>query len=240
MALRQTPPERGRKLNAGTFWRHWTIKRGQKEEAYATATAHWYECHTAHGRTQPCLKEVTNGALHCPRCHEPTETMGYVPLWRALDVRPMFVLVHFDQFEQVAKLRRGQPVWAWRDDHPTAGVTVVRRTDDTTKFLKLDTPALVGAIDLEPTLLKIWRLPALEAWSKNQEQAAPDPAPPAKSWTLSVPTPTTRVEGLATDAHRKGGSSTLNDLLDSIAARNKALGEEIETRKNGKHKKGAQ
>jgi hypothetical protein len=94
--------------------------------------------------------------------------MGWVAVWREIDLCCMFALVHNEQRERADKLRRGQPVIVMRDDHKTAGIAVVPRSDDPTRFLRLDTPSLSGPIDILPSLLRIWRYPCLVQYLQGE------------------------------------------------------------------------
>lgn len=168
MPIRETPPEKGRGRSRGANWSNLKVARGERHECYSCGKTHWIDCHTNYGVTQPCLKVVTDGELACPRCTEPVETMGYVAVWLASNIKPMFALVHHDQRERADPLMRGQPVWVGRDDHKTAGIYVLGRCDAKSKFLRCDTPSLLAAIDLMPTLLKVWKLPQLAVWAQPE------------------------------------------------------------------------
>lgn len=168
MPIRETPPEEGRGRSVSANWSNLKTARGERHECYACGKSHWFDCHTYSGVTQPCLSAVTNKELPCPRCTEPVETMGYVAVWRAWDTKGMFALVHLDQRERADKLQRGEPVWVGRDDYQKAGIYVISRAGAKVPRLKLDTPSLLAAVDLLPTLLKCWKLPQLAAWVRAQ------------------------------------------------------------------------
>lgn len=242
MSLEETPPEKGRGRRARVHWRTMKTARGETHEAHACGHAKWYDCHTRYGVTQPCLQVVTKGELKCARCGEEIETMGYVAVWRARDTQPMVALVHLDQRERCDKLRRGQPVWVMRDDHKTAGIAVIGRTDDHKKFLKLDSPALLAPIDLSEYCLAVWKLPQLKDWFRAKKEASDNAVsltktevPAALKQRLSVPPPTTTVEALAIDAHKDGGYDLGNVDWEKVEL--ERLQREQNAMKNGKHKK---
>lgn len=200
------------------------VARGEKHECYACGKAHWIDCHTNFGVSQPCLTLVTSGEVPCPRCTEPVETMGYVALWLAWNTKPMFALVHHDQRERVDALHRGQPVWVGRDDHKTAGIYVISRLGTKVSMLKLDRPALVATVDLLPTLLKVWKLPQLAAWAQCQSAVSDNAVSLTKEGSVEVKRecldPTTKPAPNATgeyvppeDARRKGTDDALKRTL---------------------------
>ncbi|PZU56194.1 MAG: hypothetical protein DI547_17110 [Sphingobium sp.] len=155
-------------------------------QAWIAGPCHWYLCHSK-GKTKPCLHHMTNGALKCPRCEvgEHAEEVGYLPLYRMLDGKPVMVIVHEASREQIDGLKLHAPVQVGRGAERSDPVWVQpmlvapRYTSSIADRLK---PA-----KLTPSLLKIWKVPGLMEWLLKRGAApaiaAPDEtaAPPVKS-----------------------------------------------------------
>jgi len=146
-----------------------------KWHAYVAGPAQWFQCHSK-GKTKACQAHLTNDALTCPLCEGgvPREEAGYLPLWREIDGKPCCVIVHPTVREAVDSLPVHRRVIVGRgaDDHD--GVYVLPALDPRPLFTS-SAPWKLRHADILPTLLKLWKLPALTAWV-NDEKPVSDPA----------------------------------------------------------------
>lgn len=154
----------------------------------------WFECHTS-GKTKPCLAEITDGELECPMCAslKPTEQIGYLPLYRELDGKPVCVLVHENVRDVVDSHRFLARVMVGRGPDMTDGVYVVRPTTKGTPYSSTLEERQKPA-DIWPTLVKLWKIPALIEWDARQTAAKsggvihPVEEPGIKPYTAPHPT----------------------------------------------------
>jgi hypothetical protein len=181
--------------------------------------------------TKPCLNWLTDGAVKCVRCRRgrPVTCIGWVPLYRELDGKPIIVIVH----EHVADLLKGivhpQYVLVGRVDNKSS---VFIKKSESNLVMRTDKDSRKRRIDVVPDLLTMWGLPELNEWLRGQQpgQVQEEEPPPVLRQRLSVPPPTTKIEALAIDAEKKIGSSYLLDV-DTLQV-------EIEQRKKYAEKNG--
>lgn len=199
MALRKAPPGGGGAKRRVHF-SYVPTGTGEKWEAYIAGPAAWYLCHTV-GKTKPCLHEVSGGALECPACVslKPPEEVGYLPLYREMDGRPVFVVIHQDMREAADSLTHRMRVMIGRGTHASDGVWV-RSAMGKGQWYKSTLPERMVPADIEPTLLRVWKIPVLTAWATGQ--AAPEIGgcmTPPETPTIKPYTPPTLPTGVSTD-----------------------------------------
>jgi len=167
MPPRQSPPGRGGKARRVHFC-YTSTDANEQWHAYTAGPCQWYECHVT-GKTKPCLREVTGGELVCPMCEsvKPTEQTGFLPLYRELDGKPVFVIVHEDVRETVDKHRLHARVLVGRGNDVTDGVYVIKPLKAGAPYHSTLADRQKGA-DIWPTLVRIWNIPALTAWHERQ------------------------------------------------------------------------
>jgi len=164
MPVRQSPPGRGGEQRAPHFV-HVKTAQGEQWHAYCAGPCQWYDCH-AKGRTKPCLHKVTGGELVCEKCSplNPVERIGYQPLFRQLDSKPCFVVVHETVEEQVSALRHLSRVIVGRGEDKSDGVYVIPALNPDPRFQSAVAWKL-RPIDLLPSLLRVWGMPELQQWA---------------------------------------------------------------------------
>lgn len=182
MALRtKTPGEGGGKRR--THFIHVKTAHGENWHAHVAGPCHWFECHTK-GRTKPCLHWLTRGELKCERCDplKPAEDIGYVPLFRELDGRPCFVVVHDYVRDTVDALRHHQRVVVGRAGEQSDGVYVVPALNPRPLY-QTTRPEFRREVDLTQSLLRVWGIPELVEWynrtqaARGEEVPLPEPEP---------------------------------------------------------------
>lgn len=177
MSLPQHTPGHGGK-RPRTHFSYASPHNGKNFSAWMAGPCHWYACHTK-GKSQPCLHEMTDGELTCERCEQGhgVEVIGYVPLWRELDGKPVMVIVHDYTREAVDCLRLHQRVLIGRGEDGSDGVYVIPAIKPEPRFQTTIADKMKPA-DLTETLLRVWRLPDLVAWYEQTHGARPSrPAP---------------------------------------------------------------
>lgn len=168
MGVRQSTPGEGGK-KARTHFSYVGTDAKRPWFAYVAGPCMWYECHTV-GKSQPCLLEATDGELECPRCHEikPTESIGYQPLYRAADSKPVVVIVHEYSREIVDALPFHRRVLVKREPGVGEGVSVTVTLDATPKFITTLAEKSRPQQPIE-SLLRMWRYPQLIVWHNETE-----------------------------------------------------------------------
>lgn len=156
---RKTPREGGRTI-------HWTYRgtdRGEEWFGYLWGEVHGYLCHTR-GRSKPCLHEMTGGELSCEGCTLGigVQWLGYVPIVRESDGRPVFVIVHATAAQLVESLKWRTRVLISRGAEADDGTAVVRAPAQ--RQWQTTLAGLMAPADLTRTLLTVWKMPALTAW----------------------------------------------------------------------------
>jgi hypothetical protein len=190
MGLKKAPPGE-RTAARPIYFGYVQTPKNSQWEAYVAGPAWWGMCHYA-GKTKPCLHWVSDGALECPMCAsvKPPEMVGYLPVWRAIDGRPVMVLVHEITREVVDSHGLHVRVLVGRGVDKTDGCYVIRAIKPGIAFSTTMAEKLRPA-DVTHSLLTMWRLPTLTAWYHAQH-GIPDggcTTPPARTPSVPVARP---------------------------------------------------
>lgn len=183
MPLPQTPP--GGQKEPNIRYIHFGYTRTPAStswHAYTAGPVHWFTCHTS-GRCKPCLHVMTSGELVCDLCASPVppQIIGYLPLYREVDAKPVMVIVHESVTDQVTGLRLHTRVVIGREAEKTDGVWVQRALKEEPRYVTTLRERM-RPVDLTPTLLKVWKIPALTDWYKrthgqnDRAVSLPDPS----------------------------------------------------------------
>lgn len=175
MAIPQTPPGGGRE-SAHEHFRYVPTKPGATWYAYLAGDAHWFLAHTK-GRSKPCLHAMTGGQLVCERCAQvtPPQVIGYVPLYREVDSRPVMVIVYEYERERLATFKLHQRVLVGREEQQSDGVYLTVALNPKPIFHTTLKHRMKPA-DLTHVLLRLWGIPELTHWYSVTHGAA-DAAP---------------------------------------------------------------
>lgn len=151
-------------------------EEGKTISGYLAGPAMWFWSHQS-TRTKPCLHVITGGVLHCPRCVSQSQPcdIGYVPIYREVDGRPCFVLVHEHVRESLATLKLHERVVVGRERGSAEGVWVQRAMQQTPRYHST-IASRYQPLDLSETLLRVWNLPELTRWYR-EHGGHPQPAP---------------------------------------------------------------
>jgi len=178
MALKTKTPGGGGEKRRVHFV-HLPTRNNQTWHAHVAGPCHWYTCHTK-GRTKPCLHWLTDGELVCERCASttPPEDIGYQPLFREVDGRPCFVVVHDYSREKIDQLRFHSRVIVGRGAEQSDGVYVIPALNARPLY-ETSREEFRREADLTETLLRVWGLPELIEWyHRTQRVPASSPVPP--------------------------------------------------------------
>lgn len=183
--------------------------------AFVAGPTMWFECHCV-GKTKPCLEFVTDGELECPMCQtlKPCEQIGYMPLYRELDGKPVMVLVHESVREVVDSHRFLARVLIGRGKDSTDGVYVQRPMSKGTPFSST-LPDRQKPADIWPTLVRMWKIPALIEWDARQSGQKPGGVIHPHSGTAYVPSLPTAPPRPSVTRDDK----SIADLIPNILAR---------------------
>lgn len=242
MSLPTQPPTGGGE-RAYVHFHYCNTEPGAKWHAYIAGACMWFWCHPSR-RTKPCLHIITEGKLECPKCGSAVapQLIGYQPLYREIDSRPVFIVLHEYTRETVDKLALHTRVIVGREASQSDGVWLMKALSPNPVFSSTLRERQRGA-DLSETLLRVWGIPALTTWYRGWNDTARTISAPEElsmaptnegRWRLSVPPPTTSAEALAIDAHRVDDTPLAADLS---AALERVKGREAVT-SNAKRKKG--
>lgn len=248
MALRKGTPGKGGNTRTDSF-SYVPVAPGLKSGFTGWLAGEPYWCDEAHEHskadpgTKPCLHWMTEGQLDCPRCRRvrPVRCIGWVPLYREQDHKPIIVIVHESAASLLAKLAHPTMVLVGR---VAASDSVFVRRNDTQTLMRTESDARKSPVDITRDLLMMWNIPALTEWTlkhRDREQASSD-SPVSLKMRLSVPPPTTRIEGLAIDAEKKAPASwddAVQESLKGAQRRKKAQDEKGDAAPslNGQHKR---
>lgn len=167
MGARQSRPQRGSEV---AHWPYCATEPGSVFKAWFAGGAFWTRTHGEKPST-PCLEEITAGALACAKCAAlvPTVLIGYVPIYREEDNKPCLVIVHEDQWDAILGLPKWQPILVGRGSGRGDGVWV-RRWETLARYqTTLESRQRIP--NLLPSLLRMWKLPALTQWVEADRAA---------------------------------------------------------------------
>jgi len=167
VSLRKGTPGQGGQVRADSF-SYTSVAPGLKGwfTAWLAGPIYWCQVHEHTQKqpgTKPCLDWITDGALRCPRCRPlvvPT-WVGYVPLYREQDHKPVIVIIHESVMDLVAGLSYPVPVIVGRVDAQSS--VFVRRNEGGAVF-KTDNSARRRPVDVTRDLLCMWRIAELDRW----------------------------------------------------------------------------
>lgn len=167
MALRKGTPGQGGQVRADSF-SYTSVAHGLKGwfTAWLAGPIYWCQVHEHTKKqpgTKPCLEWLTDGDLRCPRCRPqvvPT-WVGYVPLYREQDHKPVIVIIHESVMDLIHGLSYPEAVIVGRVDENSS---VFVRKCDTGVIFKTDNAARRRPVDVTRDLLTMWRIPELDRW----------------------------------------------------------------------------
>lgn len=143
--------------------------------AYCAGEPYWCRAHEHTDKapgTKVCLHWVTDGALHCPRCkpYFKLSRIAYVPLYREMDNKAVFVICHETVEDMLNELSFGVEVMVGRVE--ACASIFVKRSAGNSRY-KSTMPTRQEECDLTKSLLSVWKYPQLDEWFLAQERAAP-------------------------------------------------------------------
>lgn len=159
---------------------------GHKWNAWVAGPAVWVIAHTK-GRSKPCLHAMTGGVLPCPRCAqiEPPQQIGYQPLYRGTDGKPVLVIVYEDEQQYTDSFGLHQMVVVGREQEQS-DPTFIRASTQSTRYQSTLAQRMVSA-DCTESLLAMWAIPEWTLWCRssaprtNREAPTPVVETPLKS-----------------------------------------------------------
>lgn len=236
MPLPQHPPGSGGK-RARVHYCYVSTQPGQNWHAWIAGPCHWFLSHTK-GRSQPCVEEMTDGEIHCERCaagHQ-CEVIGYQPLYREVDCKPVMVIVHEYGREAVDALKLHQRVTVGRGAEQSDGVYVTPALKSDPRYTST-LPERMRAADLTETLLRVWRIPELAEWYR-QTHGTPEPVS-----EKPVKVPEKAPDGIISPKLRETAKKLLSDPqkaaladdIDAVKERLRIKAANLKPSTNGQH-----
>lgn len=115
----------GRKPQGGGKVGHWMtakVKKGSQFNGHVAGPCIGVEVHCG-SQSKPCLKFYLGSSVECPGCknNQRRGWLGYQPLYRWLDGKPVVAWFHEDQQDRLDVLKHGDHVLVGREDADNAG-----------------------------------------------------------------------------------------------------------------------
>lgn len=204
MSLKKGTPGKGDRGRLDSF-SYTPVAHGLKNTfgAWMAGDPYWALAHEhtkATPGTKPCLDWMTDSVVRCSRCrpHVVPTWIGWVPLYREADHKPILVIVHESAMDMLSGLTYPTHVLVGRVDENSS--VFVKRSDNALS-LRTDNEQRKRPRDITCDLLTMWRLPELESWLIEQRRAGPvaplksngqpfDPMHSAAAQKYSPPAPT--------------------------------------------------
>jgi hypothetical protein len=102
-------------------------------------------------------------------------TIGYLPLYRVVDGRPVMVIVYEEEREHVDRLRLHQVVTVGRESEQADSVWVRPSVTQTPVYTSTMAERMRAA-DIGDVLLRMWALPELTEWMRSRSRTSEAPA----------------------------------------------------------------
>lgn len=221
---RSSPGEGPKKIR--DHFPHWKIAGGEKHFAYTAGPVLWVIGHPSDKGTKPCTDWMTNGAVPCRLCalhKEPCE-VGYVPVYRASDWRPLCVIVYDDERQWVDDLELHTRVQIGREREKGARLFVRPCVDQEPRFNStVDYRRFPQEVD--DSCLVMWKMPELVSWLRCRT-----PADNAVSLSLDAESVPAAVVPRPV-ADRIAAAPAVDDAVDRLRKRAK----QAETNGDGAH-----
>jgi hypothetical protein len=138
--------------------------------AHAAGEPYWCRCHEhnkhQHG-TKVCLTWYTDAALPCPRCRPGVRAtrVGYCPVWREFDGKPVMVIVHESAEDHLKGVGYGVRVLVACLEQGSS--VVVKRAEEQTRF-QSEHPLRQAPCDISLSLYTMWGYQQLVEWDAKQ------------------------------------------------------------------------
>lgn len=149
----------GKRPQGGGRPAHWLtqkVLRGKIFNGHIAGPCIGVEVHCG-VQTKPCLKCYVDPKADCVGCNHRLrrDWLGYQPVYRWIDGKPVVVTIHIDQQDRVERFVHGDHVLIGREDQDNAGIWI--RKDKGPAF-ESTLPARQTNADISDWLPTLWRL----------------------------------------------------------------------------------
>lgn len=151
-------------------WNYQVVQNGGRMNAFLGAYPFGVQCHFDHG-SKPCLNDMTKGDLPCKYCgvDDEPEWRGYTAIYTT-EYLPRFVIITDDYLESVREIPIHAQVKISRGNG--AKDPVILRADLWRTLPLPPSPERNAPVDLLPSLLRMWKIPALVKWHADHSTPA--------------------------------------------------------------------
>ena len=223
-------PDPRRKKSATIHGTYLKVPNGGKEVGYLAGELYGCYGHRTHAH-QPCLHDLTEGALTCQYCAAGMvpDWRGYVPLWDR-DYTLRYVLIGEEYYESVNMIPHRAQIVVTRAKNPISPLVIRAGELVLTRGLP-DREPWASEVDMSALCRVLWKCGALDAWwALTQAKQLPGvgsspPLSPAK-FSPMMRAAAKRVNGLTEP-------KTINEVFVEAIRRGDAP---PEPKPNGKHK----
>lgn len=193
-------------------WVYLPLKNGATANGFLAGPVVGVWCHWM-GRSRPCRRLMSDGALSCAMCADAQEPdwRGYVPFYSAEYVR-MFTVITADYLESVREIPLHAQIKMARGRNKHDPVVIrpdLWRTTPLPPAADRD-----AAADLVPFLLKMWKDAELIEWHLGSD--APLSSGPECGPVNRLAAPTLHIEEPPQKGDTRSGADILGAVLDGI------------------------
>lgn len=216
---------------------HWSIGGGERHHAYIAGPTKWVIGHPSDKGSKPCLLWMTGGALPCRFCalsKDPCQ-LGYVPVYRATDWKPLCVIVREDERQWLDDMKLHTRVLIARERDQGAALYIRPCVDQDPRYTStVDYRQLPQEMD--DSCLILWKMPELVSWlrcaSVSDNAASLQPDATGERPKTEAPTKEKTPAEAPAGVNRLAAGSAMSDALERLTRRAK----EAAAESNGKHK----
>jgi hypothetical protein len=144
---------------------HWSIGGGERHLAYIAGPTKWVIGHPSDKGSKPCLLWMTKQTLPCRFCALDKEpcVLGYVPVYRATDWKPLCVIVREDERQWLDDIKLHTRVQIAREREQGAGLFIRPVLDQEPRFAStVDYRRFPQEMD--DSCLVLWKMPELVSY----------------------------------------------------------------------------
>jgi len=167
MSLREAAPGEGAR-GTRTHFTYVETHAGKNWFGYIAGRCWWGICHPSE-RSKPCLHWITSGQLACRLCggkREP-EMMGYQPLYRHTDGKPVLAIFYEDMRDRVDAMKFHERVQIGREGGKGDACWIQKAMDQNPKY-QTTLAVRMAPAHITENLLMMWKVAELTEWYRCQ------------------------------------------------------------------------
>lgn len=179
MSLREAAPGEGAR-GTRTHFTYVETHAGKNWFGYIAGRCWWGICHPSE-RSKPCLHWITSGQLACRLCggkREP-EMMGYQPLYRHTDGKPVLAIFYEDMRDRVDAMKFHERVQIGREGGKGDACWIQKAMDQSPKY-QTTLAVRMAPAHITENLLMMWKVAELTEWYRCQPPTSDNAVSPVR------------------------------------------------------------